>query len=428
MKILIVGVTGFIGAAISALLCGREHEVIGVSRRPPSSHPPMRHLALDVSQLTTPAGWRPHLGGVDAVVYSAGALQESPGESLAAIHHTAPIALFRACAAAGVRRVIYFSAIGVDRETPTAFSQTKLAGEQALMALDLDWVILRPSIVIGRGAYGGSALLRGLAALPILPLPRNAGALQVVHLDDVVQTVLHFLKPETAARLALDLAGPHPWPLAELVALFRRWLGWRPAITVIMPPWLTALSFRLGDFADKLGWRSAVRSTAGRELLRGATGDPGPWMTATGIRPAALDRAFLCEPAPVQERWFARLYLLRPWLFGALAFFWIATGITSLGPGWAAGISLMGDGGVFGSQAATIVVAGALCDIAVGLAIAWRRTARAGIIAAIVVSIVYGIVGTALVPHLWVDPLGPLLKILPLLALHLTALGVLDDR
>lgn len=428
MRILVVGVSGFIGSAVAARLCARGEEVIGLSRSRPPADPPMRHIALDVARLRTDAEWRPHLQGIDAVVYCAGALQDVRGDSLEAVHHEAPLALFRACVAAGIRRVIYFSAIGVDREAPTAFSRTKRAGERALMALDLDWVILRPSVVIGRGAYGGSALLRGLAALPVLPLPPGSGALQVVHLDDVVQTVVHSLGPNSTGRVALDLVGPHPWPLADLVGVFRRWLGWPRARVMTLPAWLGAVFFRLGDIAGWFGWQSAIRSTAGRELLRGATGDPGPWMAVTGVQPRSIDVALLCEPAPVQERWFARLYLLRPWIFGIAALFWISTGVIALGPGWTSGIGLMNEGGVFGWQAAAVVVAGALCDIAVGLAIAWRRTARLGVIAAFVVTILYALIGTVLVPRLWADPMGPMLKVMPILVLHLAALGIVDDR
>src|SRR5262249_48257086 len=90
--------------------------------------------------------------------------------------------------------------VGADRDTPTKFSRTKLIGDNALMECDLDWVILRPSVVVGRAAYGGSALMRGLAALPVLPVMPNTGRLQIVHLDDVVDAAMFFLRPDAAAR------------------------------------------------------------------------------------------------------------------------------------------------------------------------------------------------------------------------------------
>jgi uncharacterized protein YbjT (DUF2867 family) len=428
MRVLVVGASGFIGSAIASRLVARGDEVVGVSRRRPSAARSDRHLAIDVSRQQTPRDWLPHLQGLDAVVYCAGALQDTPGESLDRVHHTAAAALFGACVAVGVRRVILFSAIGVDREAHTNFSRTKAAGEQALANCELDWVILRPSVVIGRSAYGGSALLRGLAALPLLPIPANAGALQVVMLDDVVDTVLFFLKPGAPARIALDLAGPQPFSLEGLVARFRQWLGWRAAPTVALPHWLQSLAFRLGDLAGWFGWQSAIRSTAGRELLRGATGNPAPWTAATGIVPRPLDAALMAEPATVQDRWFAGLYLLRPWIFGILALFWISTSVVSFGPGWQNGIGLMNEGGVFGWKAAAVVISGALADLAIGLAIAWRRTARIGLLLAMMLTVTYLVIGSILVPRLWSDPLGPMLKVPPVLLLHLAALGILDDR
>jgi uncharacterized protein YbjT (DUF2867 family) len=428
MRVLVVGASGFIGSAIAIRLGACGHEMVAVSRRRPPTGSSGGHLPLDLSQQRTPADWLPHLRTIDAVVYCAGVLQNAPGDSLEDVHHRAAASLFEACAQAGVRRVILFSAIGVDRETRTAFSSTKAAGECALMASPLDWVILRPSIVVGHGAYGGSALLRGLAASPVLAVPAGAGALQPVMLDDVVETVLQFLKPDAPARVALDLAGPEALSLGALVGRFRRWLGWRPVPTMTLPGWLASVAFKLGDIAGWFGWRSAIRSTAGRELLRGATGDPAPWTAATGIVPRSLDAALMAEPATVQDRWFAGLYLLRPWIFGVLAVFWISTGIVSLGPGWQNGIGLMNEGGVFGWKAAAVVVAGALADLAIGLTIAWRRTARLGLILAILLTLTYLVIGTLLLPRLWSDPLGPMLKVPPILLFHLAGLAILEDR
>ncbi|TBR23738.1 MAG: SDR family oxidoreductase [Reyranella sp.] len=425
--ILVVGVTGFIGAAVACRLHAAGASVVGVSRSPSKSAVPLRHVRLDVASASEPATWGPVLVGVDAVVYCAGALQDGPGESLQAVHETGPAALYHACAEAGVRRIVHLSALGVDNAT-TDFSRSKLAGDQILMDSDLDWVVLRPSVVIGRNAFGGPALLRGLAALPVVPVPEQAAALQIVHIDDLLDTILFFVRPAAPARLVLDVVGLHAWRFDEVVGLFRRWLGWRPAIGIRLPRWLAAVAFAFGDFLGRLGWQTALRSNAGAELLRAAPGDPIRWIEQTGIVPRDIERTLLLEPASVQERWFARLYLLRPCIFVLCALFWIATGVVALGPGWDHGIGLMNEGGIFGWAAAAVVVAGALCDIAVGAAIGWRRTARLGVWAAIAVSVVYAIVGTVLVPRLWSDPMGPMLKVLPILVLHLAALGLVEDR
>jgi DoxX-like family len=57
-----------------------------------------------------------------------------------------------------------------------------------------------------------------------------------------------------------------------------------------------------------------------------------------------------------------------------------------------------------------------------------RRTARPALLGALALSLAYLALGTILMPALWADPLGPLLKIAPIAVLHLIALAILDDR
>jgi DoxX-like family len=111
-----------------------------------------------------------------------------------------------------------------------------------------------------------------------------------------------------------------------------------------------------------------------------------------------------------------------------LVLFWVSTGLISLGPGWEHGMELMREGGVSERIGTLAVVSGALADIVIGLAIAYRPTTRYGLYAALTISIIYAIIGTILVPRLWSDPLGPMLKIWPVMVLHLVALGILEDR
>ncbi|MER8725637.1 SDR family oxidoreductase [Mesorhizobium sp. M1027] len=428
MKVLVTGATGLIGASVVARLLSEGHEVIGLVRSPGANRAGnYQLLVLDMAVALQPEDWLPHLRGVDAVVNCAGVLQDSPREKTREVHRDAAVALFRACARAGVARVIHFSAIGVDRAQPSAFSATKLAGDQALMTLDLDWVVLRPSVVLGRPVFGASALFRGLASLAVLPSMPGTGRLQVVLLDDVVSTVVFLLDPASPSRVVLELVGPEQLSMDEVVGSYRRWLGWAPAARFVLPAPVARLLYGLGDLAAMFGWRPPMRTNAAREIARGAVGDPSDWTAATGIRPQTLAGFLALNPATVQEKWFARLYFIKPAIFVVLPVFWIITGIVSLTTGYGSGVDLMQGTGA-GILSAPIVIAGALADIAIGVVIAWRPAARKGLYGGIALSLFYLVVGSFLSPDLWNDPLGPFLKVLPILVLHFVALAVLEER
>jgi hypothetical protein len=75
-----------------------------------------------------------------------------------------------------------------------------------------------------------------------------------------------------------------------------------------------------------------------------------------------------------------------------------------------------------------VIVAGGVADLLIGTGIAVRRTARPALVAGIVVSLLYAAAGTLFTPQLWLDPLAPLLKIAPIVALLLVALATLEER
>jgi len=78
--------------------------------------------------------------------------------------------------------------------------------------------------------------------------------------------------------------------------------------------------------------------------------------------------------------------------------------------------------------AVTVTVLTCLIDIALGAAVLLRPFARRALLGMLVVSLAYLLGGTMLESALWLDPLGPLVKILPSLLLTLAALAILDER
>src|SRR3954468_21208792 len=84
--------------------------------------------------------------------------------------------------------------------------------------------------------------------------------------------------------------GPPALPAGRLRGLARR-------AAPPLPPPLGPLPSRLADLAGWLGWRPPIRTTARREIVRGAVGDPSEWIRLTGIEPRSLLEGLRSEPA-----------------------------------------------------------------------------------------------------------------------------------
>lgn len=373
--------------------------------------------------------WLPVVSGFDAVVNCVGAFQTGSRDRLDRIHVEAPAALFAACERAGVRQVIHFSATGAETESPTEFGRTKAAAERALRATKLDWLILRPGVVIAPAVYGGSALLLGLAGVPLrTPLIAAGRPIQVVAIDDVAETVAWAFGPGAAVRASFELVHPQALGLREIVTGYRRWLGFASQPVWALPALLTRIVAAGADALGWLGWRSPARSTGFAQLAAGVSGDPGLWMRETGIRPRSFDDILAQRPATAQDRWFARLYGLKPLAIACLALFWIATGVIALTAGYSASLGYLTEAGFGTGVAQATVIGGAVFDIALGLLLLVRRLAKPVLITMLVATVFYVLAGTLIAPQLWIDPLGALTKILPMLLATLFTLAVIDER
>ncbi|MCX5516678.1 NADH-ubiquinone oxidoreductase [Kaistia algarum] len=430
-RILVVGGYGLIGAYVLARLQARNLDIVGFGREievAARRFPYAKWIAGDMATMTTPDAWQEALSGVDAVVNCAGALQNGPRDHLAVAHVEGTLALYRACVTAGVRRVVHVSAAGVVPGRPTAFNRTKQEAEDGLKALDLDWLILRPGFVIAPSAYGGSALLRGLAAFPlVIPVVHSRSIVQPVSVEDVAEAVIRATEPWRHARLSIDIVSTDTPTFADILTRMRGWLGLAPAPVLRIPAFLAWPFVLIADLVGGLGWRSPMRSTAMRQLKAGITGDGEAAQRVLGIKPRDFTSMLAAWPSGVQERWFARLYFLKPLAILTLALFWLASGAIGLARLDLATSTL----DVIGWPplvATGAIAVGSLAAIALGLAACVRSQSRRALKLMAVLPVLFGAAATAMQPGLWLNPLGPLVKLVPAVVLALVASALMDER
>ena len=432
MRILVTGAYGLIGAACLARLHAAGHDLVAAGRAaaPRRRFSYAHWITADFARLTKPEHWLPLLAGIDAVVNCVGVLQDGARDNVQRVQFDGTVALFEACAQAGVKRVVHISAIGVEPDGPSAFSRSKAAAEARLKTLALDWVIVRPGLVLAPAAYGGSALLRGLAAFPLCqPLVGADARIQIVDIDDVAETVARAIAPAAPAKVAWDVAHPQIHTLADIVSAMRAWLGFRPRRVVRLPRAVAAVVATLGDAVGWLGWRSPMRSTALAQLEAGVVGDPGPWMAATGIKPHSIEDFLAGRPAGVQDRWFARLYLLKPLALLTLAAITMAAGLEELITFWIMRVGLFDV--PFRITAFTVLplLVHSVIAPVIGAGILVRATSRLALGALLLVTIL-GIIDYALRPshHFNLGVLHALAFQAPMLLAILFTLAIVDDR
>jgi len=416
MRILITGANGFIGSHLTAQLLQAGHDVKAAVRDPEKlkrRFPVIQAVFADLNRFTKPSDWQELLKKIDVVINCAGLLQTRHGQKLSSIHAQAPIALFDACVLAKTKKIIQISAIGV--EGTSDFARTKRQADDYLETLKIDWTILRPSLVYGRDSYGGTAMLRALAASPFfIPLiGKGDQKFQPIHINDLCECVLLAIKTKKLAKKIISPCGPDIMTVREITSQWRAWLGLPSTKFIQMPKGLITSAARLGDIFGK----GPLATTALQQINDSPLADFKAYQRTTGLTPKSFQSMLINEPSNADALWHARLYAARPLIHITLILIWLWSGLMGLFLPPDQLQHLFSALPELQPHAGLLAKLTGLADLAIalGLLMRWRYKTLYWIQMLMVLG--YCSALTVLSPGLWLDPLGPLLKNLPILML-----------
>lgn len=408
--VLLLGATGFIGDRLRHALTHAGYEVV-CGARAGAVVPGCRCIAIDYTYDHAVEDWRARLAGIDVVINAVGILRESGRVTFEALHVAAPAALFRACAEAGVRKVVHISALGADALAQSRYHISKKRGDDALAAAAMGWVIVQPSLVFGEGG-ASAALFARLASLPLVPLPGDGRQrVQPLHVDDLAEAVVNLIATDAYDGRRFSAVGPRAVTLREFLGVLRDGMGLPKAHFVPVPMPIVSTAARIGNCLPGM----LLDSDSLGMLLRG-NADSAADMAALLERPPRAIETFVAPESARALANEARLAWLLPLLRMAVAFVWIATGIVSLGIYPVAdSYALLARVGLTGSAAALALYGAAALDLAFGIGIfvlrdrRWLWRAQMALIAG------YSVIIAIWLPEQWLHPYGPITKNLPLL-------------
>ncbi|MTD44522.1 NAD(P)H-binding protein [Conexibacter sp. W3-3-2] len=152
MEIVIAGAHGQIGRRLTRQLAGRGDRVHGIIRNPDHAADVEADggvpVVLDLERADHDAVTTA-LAGADAVVFAAGAGPGSGAERKLTVDRDAAILLLDATVRAGVGRYLIVSSVGTE-DPPSGddvfavYLRAKAEADAAVMASELDWLVVRP--------------------------------------------------------------------------------------------------------------------------------------------------------------------------------------------------------------------------------------------------------------------------------------------
>jgi uncharacterized protein YbjT (DUF2867 family) len=233
--ILLTGATGVVGSALLRRLTAGGAPVRCLVRDPRRLGDQRVRVQIALGDLGNPASFRNALRGVDTVVHLGASIRDQPRASIEELNAVATLRLVRAAERLGVRRFVFFSAMGASLHSRTRFFRAKALAREAVEDSSLETTVFRPSIAYTPGDPW-LTLLERFSYLPVMPISGSGRALyQPIWAEDVADTVVAALDGDGAGR-AYELAGPEALSYDAIVrTLLRSLRKRRPLLHVPLP-------------------------------------------------------------------------------------------------------------------------------------------------------------------------------------------------
>lgn len=233
-RAIVFGGTGFLGRRIVAALVN-QGIAVGVAARNPSRASSVIKVDADGTRIellkadvTDRSSIVPAVAGADAVVNCVSLYVESGKTTYQAVHVDGARNVAEAAANSGVKQLVHISGIGSDSSSPSGYVRARGDGEKVVRHAFPDAVILRPSVMFGRGDAFLSTIAQVAGISPVIPLFGIGDTkLQPVSADDVAEAAVRAITAPRALAGVYEIGGPEVVTYRTIVERVLDWTGRR---------------------------------------------------------------------------------------------------------------------------------------------------------------------------------------------------------
>jgi len=200
-RVLITGGSGFTGQRVIKFAIARGLEVVALARSEKAAEALQKLGVVEVVN-----------GDLDCSDSLSTAFKNSRATMLinvASLGFGHTPAILSAAASANIRRAVFVSTTAIFTKLNVPSKKIRLKAEADIKSSQLDWTIIRPTMIYGRkGDRNMERLVRFLSKMPIIVLPGGGkGLQQPIYVDDLADVLVVSLLSEHAIGKSYNVAG-----------------------------------------------------------------------------------------------------------------------------------------------------------------------------------------------------------------------------
>jgi uncharacterized protein YbjT (DUF2867 family) len=250
--ILVTGATGFVGQHVVARLAASGRQVCCLLRPARKERRMPRDVTVRIAagDVDDPPTLRVAMHNVDTIIHLAALHAEDSKHTFESVNHQGTINVIEAAHDAGVQRLIYLSQIGVESNSAYPFFRSKCQAEDAIRASDLDYTVLRSSMLYGENDDWINNMAMVVKSVPwIFPVIGDGQArYQPLWVEDIVTCIEHCLNNSSYVGKTLEIGGPEYLTLDQIADTLARVLRVRRRKVYMRIPlalWLAGVMKRI---------------------------------------------------------------------------------------------------------------------------------------------------------------------------------------
>lgn len=236
-SLFLTGADGYLGTHLLERMDPSRFEKIHCLTVAGGRRSPAPNITYVRGDLLDPRSYAGFLRGCDTVLHMAAVTGKAPREAYFRVNRDGTKALLDSSRAAGVSRFLFISSIaaGFRDQTRYYYAQSKREAEECVKTSGFDYLIVRPTILMGPGSPVLASLSK-LAGAPVMPVFGDGSArVQPVSAADLATFLLDTILGGPLGNRVVEFGGPEAMTIEDLLLKIRRIRFGKPRRVVHLP-------------------------------------------------------------------------------------------------------------------------------------------------------------------------------------------------